>query len=83
MLVGLFFVAFAKEKIEDEQIWKIRLDSLKWAICLNYLILIFTLVFTNDVHHILLLNMWVPLIFFIVRFRWVIFRLNRSLSREG
>jgi hypothetical protein len=83
MVIGLFLIAFAKEKIEDEQIWHIRLDSLRWAIYVNYLILIISLVFTKDVHHMLQLNLWAPLIFFIIRFRWVIFRLNRSLSREG
>jgi hypothetical protein len=83
MATGLFFVAFAKEKIEDEQIWHIRLDSLRWAIYINYLILIISLVFIEDVGHMLELNLWVPLIFFIIRFRWVIFRLNRSLNREG
>jgi hypothetical protein len=83
MLIGLFFMAFSKEKIEDEQIWKLRLDSLKWAICLNYLVLIISLIFTEDTRHILELNLWVPLIFFIVRFRWAIFRLNLSLNKEA
>jgi hypothetical protein len=83
MALGLFLVAFAKEKIEDEQIWQVRLDSLRWAIYVNYLVLITSLVFITDTGHILHLNLWVPLIFFIIRFRWVIFRLNRSLSREG
>ena len=82
MVVGLFLVAFAKEKIEDEQLWQIRLDSLRWAIYLNYLILISSLVFINDTGHILKLNLWVPLVFFIIRFRWVIFRLNRSLKED-
>jgi hypothetical protein len=83
MSLGLFLVAFAREKVEDEQIWQIRLDSLRWAIYLNYLILIISLIFINDIAHILELNLWVPLLFFIIRFRWVIFRLNRSLTREG
>ena len=83
MTVGLFLVAFAKEKIEDEQIWSIRLESLRWAIYVNYAILIVSLVFLDDVHHIMELNLWVPLIFFIIRFQWIIFRLNRSLKREG
>jgi hypothetical protein len=82
MASGLFLVAFAKEKIEDEQIWQVRLDSLRWAIYINYLILITGLIFINDIAHILELNLWVPLLFFIIRFRWVIFRLNHSLSRE-
>jgi hypothetical protein len=82
MASGLFMVAFAKEKVEDEQIWHIRLDSLRWAIYINYLILIISLVFIEDVGHMLELNLWVPLLFFIIRFRWVIYRLNRS-AQEG
>jgi hypothetical protein len=82
MVIGLFLFAFAKEKIEDEQISQIRLDSLRWAIYLNYLILIVSLVFIRDADHILELNLWAPLLFFIIRFRWVIFRINLSISRE-
>lgn len=83
MAIGLFLVAFAKEKIEDEQISQLRLDSLQWAIYLNYILLAITLILSSDKEHILLLNLWIPLIFFIIRFRWVIFRLSQSLSREG
>ena len=83
MSAGLFLVAFAKEKIEDEQIWQIRLDSLRWAIFINYLVLIISLVFIEDVPHMMELNLWVPLIFFIIRFRWVIWRLNQSSKREA
>jgi len=84
VLVGLFLIAFSKEKIEDEQISQLRLDSLRWAIYLNYLILLLSLIFTNgiDLIDILRLNIWVPLVFFIIRFRWVIYRLNRSLKME-
>jgi hypothetical protein len=83
MALGLCIVAFSREKIEDEQIWHLRLDSLRWAIYINYLVLIASLIFIYDTAHILELNLWVPLIFFTIRFRWAIFRLNRSLSREG
>jgi len=82
LAIGLFIVAFSKEKIEDEQISQLRLDSLQWAIYLNYLLLVITLILSNDRQHILFLNMWIPLAFFIIRFRWVIFQLNRSLVRE-
>jgi hypothetical protein len=81
--LGLFLVAFSKEKIEDEQISQLRLDSLQWAIYLNYVLLIIGLILTTDTEHILFLNLIVPLVFFIIRFRWVIFRLNRSLPKEG
>jgi hypothetical protein len=76
VLTGLFLIAFSKEKLEDEQISQLRLDSLRWAIYVNYALLILTLVFTNGVNFIdmLRLNLWMPLVFFIIRFRWVIYR---------
>jgi hypothetical protein len=85
MLIGLVLLVFAKEKIEDEQISQLRLDSLQWAIYLNYLVLIITLVFADhqDFKDILRLNLWVPLVFFYIRFRWVIFRLNRAVKEDA
>ena len=84
VLIGLFLIAFSREKIEDEQIIQLRLDSLRWAIYLNYAILLFSLIFTHgsDTHHILLLNIWLPLLFFILRFQWVLYRLKRSAKRD-
>ena len=84
MVIGLLLVAFSKEKIEDEQISQLRLDSLQWAIYLNYLVLIISAVFMNhqDFKDVLYLNLWVPLAFFIIRFRWVLFRLNRSVRED-
>ena len=84
IICGLLIIAFAKEKIEDEQIIKLRLESLQWAIYLNYAIFILGIAFTSNLHYrdILLLNIWTPLIFFIVRFRWVIFKLNRSIKAD-
>lgn len=80
VLIGLFLIAFSREKIEDERVIQLRMDSLQWAIYFNYLILIVSLLFTNgiDAADMLHLFLWVPLVFFIVRFRWVIFRHNRS-----
>jgi cation transport ATPase len=82
MAIGLFLVAFSKEKIEDEQISQLRLDSLQWAIYFNYLLLIITLILSKDGAHILFLNMLIPLAFFIIRFRWKIFQNNRLLKSE-
>lgn len=82
MALGLFFVAFAKERMEDEQIWLLRLDSLRWAIYINYIILLVSLVWVSDTAHILELNLWIPLLFFIIRFRWLIYRLNSSLKED-
>jgi hypothetical protein len=80
LLFGLIFIAFSKEKIEDEHISLIRLESLQWAVYLNYFILAICVVFTNTIElmYIILTAVWAPLIFFIIRFRWMIFRLNRD-----
>lgn len=82
MVTGLVMIAFSKEKIEDEQITQLRLDSLQWAIYLNYILLIGSLVFTTaaDYKDILSVNLWLPLMFFIIRFRWMLYRLNKSLN---
>ena len=83
MAVGLFLAAFSKEKIEDEQISQLRLDSLQWAIYVNYILLIVSLILTSDTEHILFLNLLIPLVFFIIRFQWKIFQNNRLLKRDG
>ncbi len=81
---GLLLVAFSKEKVEDEQILQLRLDSLHWAIYLNYLILIIGVFVTPTFQFIgiLLFNLWAPLLFFIIRFRWKIYLLNRLFKNE-
>jgi len=84
IITGLLFIAFSKEKIEDEQILKLRLDSLQWAIYLNYFILIITVAFVSNnlLRDVIVLNIWTPLVFFIIRFRWMIFKLNKSLKED-
>jgi hypothetical protein len=83
--IGLFLFAFSKEKIEDEQIMQLRRDSLQWAVYFNYVVLIAALIFTQhmEIGHVLMLNMWALLLFFIVRFQWAIFRINWSAKKEG
>jgi len=83
--IGLFLIAFSKEKIEDEQIMMLRRDSLQWAVYVNYIVLITVLIFTEhmEIGHIMLLNMWTLLLFFIIRFQWAIIRNNMSAKSEG
>lgn len=73
IIVGGLFIAFSKEKIEDEFIYKLRKDSLVWAIIFNYIILIIAIMFIFDLtfFHVLVFNMFTPLIFFIIRFNFL------------
>lgn len=85
VLAGLFILAFSRERVEDEQISQLRLDSLRWAIYLNYALLILSLVFTNGINFIdiLRLNLLLPLVFFILRFRWVIYLQTRNAKSSS
>ena len=76
IIFGGLIVGFTKEKIEDEFIYKLRKDSLVWAIIFNYIILAFTiaLVYNFTFFHILVFNMFTPLLFFIIRFNFLKFK---------
>ena len=84
MIVSSLLVAFSKEKSEDEYILKIRLESLVWAVYLNYAILLISLLFIFDLSFlwVMLLNMFTILLFFIIRFNWQISKLKKSVFYE-
>lgn len=73
IIIGGLLVGFSKEKIEDEFIYKLRNDSLVWAIIFNYVVLTFTILFVYNFtfFDVLVFNMFTPLIFFIFRFNFL------------
>lgn len=73
IIAGGLLVGFSKEKIEDEFIYKLRNDSLVWAIIFNYMVLVFTILFVYDFtfFDVLVFNMFTPLLFFIIRFNFL------------
>ena len=84
LIIGLILIAFSKEPVDDEQIAQLRLDCLQWAIYLNYiLMLICVLIFNGfDFLAIMAYNILSPLAFFIIRFRWVVYQLDK-VGQEG
>lgn len=82
IIIGGLLVGFSKEKIEDEFIHKLRHESLVWAIILNYIILLLTVIFIYEGNFftVLVYNMFTPLIFFIVRFNFL--KLKSSSDEE-
>lgn len=74
-------IAFSKEKNEDEYIATVRLESLQWGIYINYgLLAILTWCFYGfDYLGIMIYNMFTPLVFFILRFHYVIIKNRRTL----
>jgi len=82
IIVGSILLAFSKERSEDELISKIRLESLVWAVYINYGILLFSFLFVFDFSFlwVMIFNMFIILFFFIIRFYWQISKL-RKMSR--
>ncbi|RKE98228.1 hypothetical protein [Ichthyenterobacterium magnum] len=82
IIIGGLIIGFTKEKVEDEFIYKLRIDSLVWAIIFNYVILIFAIAFVYDFtfFDVLVFNMFTPLMFFIVRFNFL--KLKSIINEE-
>lgn len=80
---GLVY-AFSKEKTEDEMVSKIRLDSLVWATYFNYISILLCYMFLYGFAflNVMMVALFSHLLFFIVRFRWVMYKQNKSLSYE-
>jgi hypothetical protein len=83
-IIGALFVAFSKEKNEDEFIEKTRWESLVWATYINYFILIFCFLFFYNTSFlwVMIFNMFTILIFFILRFYFILYMSKKSLGHE-
>jgi hypothetical protein len=84
LIIGAIFIAFSREKSEDEYISKIRLESLVWATYVNYIIVILAIIFVYDFgfYWVILLNMFTILIFFIIRFNWALLISRKQIRDE-
>lgn len=68
VVVGSLFVALSKEKFENELVMKIRWDSLRWAVLVNWFLIIFALYsfyFLEFFGIMMYYSMTVPLLFII------------------
>ena len=81
ILVGGMFVAFSREKVEDEYIKTIRLNSLLWATIVNYIILFFAnlLLFDFNFLNFMVLNMFAILLLFIFKFKIELYNFKKKL----
>jgi hypothetical protein len=76
IIVSLLFIAFAREKNEDEFITRTRLESWQWAVLLNYVLLLLA---TWAIHgfafiDVMMYNMLTIPIIFIIRFHYVLYK---------
>jgi hypothetical protein len=84
IIVGGILVGFSKLKEEDEMISKIRYESLVWATYVNYGIILFLTLFIFGLPYLYVLfyNMFTLLLFFIIRFHYMIYKLNSTNHDE-
>ena len=74
LLSGLLLLAFSKEKVEDEWIQKVRLESLQWSVLINTLLLMGFTIFAHGIPFltVMVYNMFTPLLIFVGRFYWIL-----------
>lgn len=84
IIIGGILVAFSRTKDEDEYISKIRMESLIWATYVNYIVLILAILFVFDMSFftVLIINMFTLLIFFIIRFHYVMYISKKVSGNE-
>ena len=80
IIVGALLVGFSKTKNEDEFISKIRYESLVWATYFTFILMILATLFIYGFQYfnVLLANVFAMLLFFIIRFHYMIYKLNKS-----
>jgi hypothetical protein len=83
-IIGLLFIAFSRVRTEDEYVSKTRLESLQWAIYLNFALLMLAIIFIHGMafFSVIVYNMFTPLILFIIRFHYILF-IKPALEANG
>ena len=81
---GAILATCSQEKIEDEMVRQIRLNSLLVALYVNYAVLIVCslLVYDLDFLLVMMYNMFTMLLIFMVVFRYRMWRLNKEAKDE-
>lgn len=84
LIIGGFMVGFSKEKIEDELISHIRLESLLWSIYVNYAFFVLSMIFIYgiDFEYVWIFGIFGNLIIFIFRFNYIIWKNSKVMSNE-
>lgn len=80
IILGGILIGFSKLKVEDEYIAKIRYESLVWATYFNFGFLLFSTLFIygSAYYDIMIVNIFSMLFFFIVRFHYMILKLQKT-----
>lgn len=85
LIIGLLLIAFSKEKDEDERISQLRLESLLWAVFINsvFIILSIILFYSELFLKIMAYNICTTLILFIIRFNLTIYIERKKINKDN
>lgn len=84
IIIGGLLICFSKLKNEDEYSTKIRYESLVWATYFNYFLIIFFTLFLYGMPflNVIVYNVYTVLIFFMIRFHYLIYKLNTTSNDD-
>ena len=84
IIIGFVFIAFSKERIEDEYVSKIRERALVWSVLVTCVVLILAilLIYGFDALYVFWIDFLFFLLLFVIKFRIDIFRFNRSTKKN-
>jgi hypothetical protein len=76
LFLGLFFIAFSKEKIENDKISSIRLRALILSFFINSFMIIISLLFVFGLGFVqfMLINLYSLIVVYIIVFRFYLFK---------
>ena len=82
--IGAILATCSREKVEDEMIQQIRLNSLLIALYINYAILIVCslTIYDLDFLNVMLYNMFTILLIFMAVYHWKIWRAKKGVEDE-
>ena len=83
-VLGAMLVTCSREKIEDEMVRQLRLNSLLVALYINYAVLIVCSLFVYglDFLYVMIYNMFTILLIFMAVFRYRMWCLNKEMKDE-
>lgn len=81
-IVSLLFIAFSKEKDEDECIAKIRGESLVWAVIAHNIVVILGTMFIFDTMYFVFLsvNLVIGLLLFVIKYNFALYTFRKSIG---
>ena len=84
IIVGGIMVGFSRHRNEDEFISEIRYESLVWAFYVNFALMLLSTIFVYGTFYfdVLIANVFTMLLFFIIRFHLMLYKLKKSAEDE-